>query len=342
MYYRFSFEKHQDLFNVSLKFDIQFDEIYNNVLDSIKWQKVEDFFHVANFWELCGYEEYHSKAVVYDYVDYINGHSTCFIPNDELLYPTNSPVWFYKNETFVRSNYEEKRTHALALSHQIMDKEIYQNPNTDVKFVSLSPIDLAQLKKSHPNNQDFESLICVSGFLSQRDNLKESWHSILDKSDENKPVFGFKWPAEDVASIFSRILLELTNIRFDNLGDVTFGDIMALNAVRTIAIESGKLLAHSLILEYPAYLPKVSFVSFSMGTEVVKSCLEELHRLGAKNIVNNVYLMGGAATLTAADSEIFEVMSGDLVQVYTPSDRVLDLYQLTTGFIPIGKDKLGE
>lgn len=92
MYYRFSFEKHQDLFNVSLKFDIQFDEIYNNVLDSIKWQKVEDFFHVANFWELCGYEEYHSKAVVYDYVDYINGHSTCFIPNDELLYPTNSPV----------------------------------------------------------------------------------------------------------------------------------------------------------------------------------------------------------------------------------------------------------
>jgi hypothetical protein len=274
---------------------------------------------------LWGYEEYHDKAIVYDYVDYIKMH------NDG----------FFKNETFMRFDFGDRRKQALNGSKEIVRQPIYQFKSTDVKFVSLSPTDLEQKKNDKTQETNFESYMCVSGFLSQRDNLKEAWHAILDKS-RDKPVFGFKWPAEDAASIFTKILLEILNIRFDNISNLSLGDLMAFNAVKAIATESGKLLAQALVLEYPKYLPKVSFVAFSLGTEVVKSCLQELHRLDAKGIVNNVYLMGGATTIRANETDIFDVISGNLTHIYTPSDRILDLYDFAVGEPAIGQAELGE
>jgi hypothetical protein len=209
-----------------------------------------------------------------------------------------------------------------------MNNAFYQSSSTDVKLVSLSPSELDNQKSDSHTGSEFESIVCVSGFLSQRDNLQTSWHAVLDRVGDNKPVFGFKWPAEDALSIFNRILVEIVNIRFDTLPDITFGDIMAFNGVRAIAKESGRLLAHSLILEFPEYLPSVTLVSFSLGTEVIKSCLEELHKMDAHGIIKDVYLLGGATTITANDTEIFNIISGKLIHVYTPSDRILDFYEL--------------
>mmetsp|Transcript_38603 Transcript_38603/g.38139 ORF Transcript_38603/g.38139 Transcript_38603/m.38139 type:complete len:276 (+) Transcript_38603:348-1175(+) len=228
---------------------------------------------------------------------------------------------------------------ALENSIDIIKEDFYKSSSTDIKFVSLSP---NSFQKPIDEHADFEAVICISGFLSQRDDLQDSWHGVLDNVDPEKPVFGYKWPAEDYLSIFNRILLEIVNIRFEKIKDISIGDIMAFNGVREIAMESGKLLAHALILEYPEYLPRVSLVSFSLGTEVVRSCIEELHRLGVKDIIQDVYLLGGATTINEIDYPMFDVLNGKLVQVYTPSDRILDFYELATAEIPIGQDKLSE
>ena len=249
-------QEQTERFNVSTSYKFELDDMYNSLLDRIDEQthKLDEFLQVSKFWELVGYEEYHETAVVYDYVSFINDHHDGF-----------------PDHKFVRLNYNHRRLQALSDSIEIMNKTFYQSPSTDVKFVNLSPGVMDNQKADEDTNRSFESIICVSGFLSQRDNLKESWHAVLDKSDDDTPVIGYKWPAEDHLSIFNKILLEIVNIRFDNIGNITFGDVMAFNGVRAVAKESGKLLADALILEYPHYLPKVSFVSFSLGTEVVKS-----------------------------------------------------------------------
>jgi len=40
---------------------------------------------------------------------------------------------------------------------------------------------------------------------------------------------------------------------------------------------TGKLLAHSLAIGWPFPTQSVSFVGFSLGNQVIKSCLKELH-----------------------------------------------------------------
>ena len=54
-------------------------------------------------------------------------------------------------------------------------------------------------------------------------------------------------------------------------------DTLMFNSVRHVARESGRLLAHMLILGYPKKFDEVTLVGFSLGTQVIKSCLTELH-----------------------------------------------------------------
>ena len=119
--------------------------MYNNILDVIKWKKIEKFFDIKarNFWELTGYEEYHDHAVVYDYIHYINLHNE----------------GFESNEKFVRFDRYDKRKQALNQSIEIIQKDFYQSDNTDVKFVSLSPSELEELEQNKETNNNFESYI---------------------------------------------------------------------------------------------------------------------------------------------------------------------------------------
>ena len=48
---------------------------------------------------------------------------------------------------------------------------------------------------------------------------------------------------------------------------------------------SGRLLGLCLALKYPFCDHTISLVGFSLGTQVVKSCLEEMHILGANDII---------------------------------------------------------
>ena len=306
------------------KLKITVDEIYENIIETLKFEKITQYFAPDKFWELVGYNMYHEEAEIYDYIDYINNTLKSPLPVDSYQRSLDQ-------SNFIRSE-------AFNESLSIISEPFYQSDWTDVKFISLKPTYLTDLSQNS-NNNEFESIICISGFLSQRDNLQESWHAVLDRS-KNKPVFGYKWPAEDAYTLFPNMLLQIFSIKFNEITHLNIGDIMTFNSVRDIAMDCGKLLAHSIALEYPNYLPKITFVSFSLGTQIVKSCLEELHRLGIKNVVKDVYLLGGASTWNVTDIDIFDTMTGVVTNVYTPEDRILDFYKICTGETPVGQDRL--
>jgi hypothetical protein len=60
----------------------------------------------------------------------------------------------------------------------------------------------------------------------------------------------------------------------------------------------GKMLAYSLVLRYPFKNQSISLIGFSLGTQIIMSCVEELYNLKAYGLVNNIYLLAGATTVS--------------------------------------------
>lgn len=56
--------------------------------------------------------------------------------------------------------------------------------------------------------------------------------------------------------------------------------------------------------------------------------MHQLERMNAKDIINDVFLMGGATWLTASDADIFDTVSGDVHHCYTAHDHTLKLYEI--------------
>ena len=63
------------------------------------------------------------------------------------------------------------------------------------------------------------------------------------------------------------------------------------------AKEAGKLLACALALREPFRAQSISIVAFSLGNQVMKTCLKTLAKLGATNVVQNVTFLGAAIDL---------------------------------------------
>lgn len=57
---------------------------------------------------------------------------------------------------------------------------------------------------------------------------------------------------------------------------------------------AGQLLACTLAMRRPFMTQSISLIGFSLGTQVIKSCLKTLYRLGATDLIQNVTFMGGA------------------------------------------------
>ena len=108
---------------------------------------------------------------------------------------------------------------------------------------------------------------------------------------------------------------------------------------------AGKLLACALALHMPFKTQTVSLIGFSLGTQVIKSCLKTLHEiyeypceppLGprlAPDIIQSVTLLGGACHFSKNKrkyKEIFlYIVNGSLKNVYSRNDRILYLYMVS-------------
>ena len=91
------------------------------------------------------------------------------------------------------------------------------------------------------------------------------------------------------------------------------------------AEQTGKLLAYSLITDFIFKNKSVSLIGFSMGTEVIVNCLDELSRLNAFGIIQNVYFLGGAALDVKPEvwNDRLKVVAGRITNVYSIADIAL-------------------
>jgi len=75
------------------------------------------------------------------------------------------------------------------------------------------------------------------------------------------------------------------------------------------------------------------------------SCCEELYRLKAFGILNNIYLMGGATSVNKNPQyfkECLQVVSGKIVNCWSSKDMILHTYKATTFLNPIGHGDIFE
>lgn len=139
------------------------------------------------------------------------------------------------------------------------------------------------------------SVVTVSGFLSEKDDNTEAWIGLC-KSNLTLPVYSYRWSAKgtwcmlkpliptSVKDFFApKALLKKIFLTYKVATLVFDYKAIFMHAIQ-IAKVSGKLLAHSLMLQFPFVNQSISLVGFSLGTQVIYSCLEELKAYNADNI----------------------------------------------------------
>lgn len=94
------------------------------------------------------------------------------------------------------------------------------------------------------------------------------------------------------------------------------------------------------MLGYPSQFGQVTLVGFSLGNQVIKSCIRELHRYGKHDLIDQLFLLGGAVSLRGSEYLIFKSVEKRVTHAYTTKDRILDLFKLSVGKNPIGQGPL--
>jgi len=157
------------------------------------------------------------------------------------------------------------------------------------------------------------------------------WKSHSDTKILKKAVNDTKWDAladlplllEGKAGIFKFALR--TVLRPAIKGVISYFPHF-LDAIKQAKL-TGRLLAICLALGYPFSTQTISMMGFSLGTQVIKSCLSMLDKLGAYDIINNVTLLAGASHYDKNHlkwEKIFNnVVGGEIKNCFSNGDSVL-------------------
>ena len=101
---------------------------------------------------------------------------------------------------------------------------------------------------------------------------------------------------------------------------------------------TGCLLAYALAMLFPFPTQSISLVGFSLGNQVIQSCLECLHSLRANHIIHHVTFLAAAidrmdrlkTRMRWADI-LGTVLPGEIKNVHTTTDWVLLGYSISEG-----------
>ncbi|CAI2386752.1 unnamed protein product [Moneuplotes crassus] len=218
---------------------------------------------------------------------------------------------------------------------------------------------LGQCKDSETLNPKFELLssespcnkhvlISIGGLRGETNDLTKQWQKYL-KSNKSLTVYAYRWKTKGmipsmsdyVPSLFS--LLDITSLlsKIELAYKVVKVPVDFKNrflACAEMAKFYGKLLANCLILQFPFVNQSVSLFGFSLGAQVLYSCLEELCARKAHNIVYNVYFIEGAAGCGDNEqlSKVLSVVRGTIYNYYYYGDKSLHAFRGTTGVMPFG------
>lgn len=209
------------------------------------------------------------------------------------------------------------------------------------------------LESMTPDRRSVSTLVCVSGYLSEEALQPALWSGAIQGITEENLV-AYQWPARTKANLGFAIAAGLIPHVFGNGNESTEGTLVkafrALGDVKDAVFTNykvasrrakiaGKLLALVLHARYPfGYSSTVSLLGFSLGTKVISECIKTLSRLKATNLLCDVFLLGGAASLsnpTKWESQL-EVVGGRVVNCYSKKDWVLQSLTVSEKKNPIG------
>lgn len=192
--------------------------------------------------------------------------------------------------------------------------------------------------------------IVISGFLSEYDDHDKDWEGLVGLSTDT-PVYCFKWKSKSVID-FAKSLWKSTDgwVLFTVKGILkkiaavlqVVETIKSSREVFTHAISiaeiSGKILAHALMNQFPFRNQSISLLGFSLGSQVIYSCLKELKQHGADNIIHNVYFLGGAVSVEDGNdwANTLSIVNGTVYNGYCKKDYILQIYRATIFKYPIG------
>lgn len=103
---------------------------------------------------------------------------------------------------------------------------------------------------------------------------------------------------------------------------------------------TGKLLAVALALGHPFTTQTISLIGFSLGSQVIKSTIKTLHKIGVHDLIQNVHFLGGACHWMKDDAYwqavLSKVVRGRATNSFSREDKVLVTY-----FMVENKDSIG-
>jgi hypothetical protein len=259
------------------------------------------------------------------------------------------PNWMIEDNVinmteFIRTNYDSK---VRNFSDRIEDYANEPDKNkvlqktlqiTSKFFKSFAPskrIKQFSLEKIK-NCPSLTTTIVISGWLSQEDEMEESWINLISSKLQGH-TFALRW---DSGSSKKMVKKELFSTVIHSIGFIVAAPILKVAHLAWLfssnpfkkrakkAETTGYVLA-DLIASKRLGNACVNLVGFSLGTRVIYFCLQRLREIGC--CVNDVLLLGGAAPL---DVKVWEqckdVVTGRLVNTFSKTDKVLSkLYSIS-------------
>lgn len=169
---------------------------------------------------------------------------------------------------------------------------------------------------------------------------------------KNIEYYFFDWISEFIPG-FEFLFIDLIPNAVENnqtkeyINNLKQNDILFLKE-KTIAKQNyenskiiGKLLAYFLASKMYFNFHTVSLIGYSLGANVIKHCLKELHSLldvcpEVKHIIQNIIFISGATTFSILDddinngvstdwNEVFSISSGKIINVYSKTDKILEI-----------------
>ncbi|CAI2371862.1 unnamed protein product [Moneuplotes crassus] len=168
--------------------------------------------------------------------------------------------------------------------------------------------------------------ICINGYMS--DNAANgNWNPAIT-SRPNDLIYVYHFPT--IVALMEDEKVQLSDFfqfKAKKIWKMLAKETNKFTAAVELAQKSGALLAYLICLDFPQKYKKVDLIGFSLGTQVIKSCLETLKKLNVTSIIDNVYFMGGATWLNISDVDIFDTVNTSVNHSYTKRDHTLTLYE---------------
>ena len=186
------------------------------------------------------------------------------------------------------------------------------------------------------NEPSLHITICVSGWLSQEDEMENAWLNLVGYHQQGS-TFALRWEAGSAKKLVKK---ELFSSVYHVAGLILATPILKIAHLAMIfasnpfkkrarkAEITGYVLA-DLIMSMKLGNACVSLIGFSLGTRVIYFCLQRLQKMNY--CVHDVILLGGAAPCDLKTWRLCrKAVTGRLINTYCKTDKILSrLYALS-------------